>query len=49
MTEETRVAAVVNLRRIACETMGKVMQSSNLDLVLSNSDTTLVHYASSAG
>jgi amidase len=47
MTQETRAAAATNLRRIARRVMDNMM--GDLDLVLSNSDATLVHYASCAG
>lgn len=50
MTEETRAEAAQDLYRIATtESIGKEVYDQNLDIILSNSDATLVHYASCAG
>ncbi|KAK2596130.1 hypothetical protein QQS21_006407 [Conoideocrella luteorostrata] len=50
MTQQAQTEIAAHLHRLAtCEGIGKVMDDKGLDIVLSNSDATLVHYASCAG
>lgn len=49
MTPEVHGQSARELHRLASDTMGKVMAEHSLDVVVANSDSTLIVYAACAG